>query len=839
MQSFDKVYSGIASLDLLLDHIRIGDNVVFQVSSLDDYSVFVDRFAERAKRDGNRLVYIRFARHRPLIPAYGALTYTLDPDEGFESFTTQVHNIITSEGRGVYYVFDCLSDLQGAWAADLMMGNFFCVICPYLFRMDTVAFFPLMRGDHSFDTLERIRETTQLFLDIYSSGELIYIHPTKVWNRYSPTMFMPHAAERLTLRFMALTNAASVSRFYSVVPPPGSSQALDNWERYFQSYAAGAGSGDDDRRVCRMMMTSDPRAAALFDAFFTRRDYLTVKSRLIGTGRIGGKACGMLLARCIIARELPELAGRTEPHDSFFIGDHVFYTFLVFNGLWDLRVAQKSEEGYYSLAPELAEGIMRGSFPDWIRAMFRRMLEYFGQSPIIVRSSSLLEDGFGNAFAGKYESVFCANQGDPQQRMDAFEAAVKTVYASTMDRSALEYRAGRGLRERDEQMSVLVQRVSGSVVGSCFYPSAAGVGYSYDPYNWNRSLDPGRGLLRMVCGLGTRAVDRTGTDYPRLVHIGRPSQSTLVTADEKVRFSQHYADVLDLPNNRLSAISVEELVAAAPEWYGRYIAEFDGIHYATCRGFTENRDFLDDMEKILTVLQRRYGCPVDIEYTVNLSESGEYMICLVQCRPLVTLDSRSAAVAIPSTPDGDILFDTRNTSMGVSQTRRIEQVVLVDAQAYKNTPYRSKSEVSGMISRLNDRNRAEGKSSILICPGRIGTSSPDLGVPLRFSDISRFCAIVEYDDAKHGFQPELSFGSHMFQDLVESGIFYSALFSSGAEASVFNPGRLEKYRLSESESCPERLRGIVSVFDVSDAGLTLYHDMVEGRSLCAFGAKPE
>lgn len=672
MESFEKISSGIPSLDALLDYIRIGDNVVFQVSSLEDYSVFVAKFVEQAKCDGRSLVYVRFAQHPPLVSAGDAVTFTLNPDEGFESFTTRVHNIVTGEGRGVFYIFDCLSELQGAWAADLMMGNFFCVTCPYLFKMDTVAFFPLMRGDHSFDTLARIRETTQIFLDVYSAGELLYIHPIKVWNRYSPTMFMPHVSDRRALRFSALTDAVGVSHFYSVVPVPGSGQDFDSWTRYFQDYAAGPSDGARDRRTCRMMLTMDARIAAMLDASFSREDYLEVKARMIGTGRIGGKACGMLLARKILARELPGLAGRTEPHDSFFIGDHVFYTFLVYNGLWDLRVAQKSGEGYYALAGELAEGIMRGNFPDAVRAMFRRTLEYFGQSPIIIRSSSLLEDGFGNAFAGKYESVFCVNQGNPQQRLAAFESAVKTVYASTMDRSALEYRARRGLQEQDEQMSILVQRVSGSVVGKYFYPSTAGVGYSYDPYNWNRSIDPGRGMLRMVCGLGTRAVDRTDMDYPRLVHIGKPAQSTLVTADEKVQFSQHYADVLDLTVNQVITVSIDTLVGAAPAWYGRYVAEYDRTYYATCRGFTENPDFLSDMENILAILQRAYGCPVDIEYTANLSSTGEYVICLLQCRPLVTLGSQAAVMDMPSPADADLLFEAHNTSMGVSLTRKIE-----------------------------------------------------------------------------------------------------------------------------------------------------------------------
>lgn len=110
------------------------------------------------------------------------------PSEGFEAFTMNVRRRIKAEGRDAFYVFDCLSDLQAAWATDLMMGNFFKVTCPYLFELNTVAYFPLLRGQHSFDAVARIQETTQLLLDVYTDSESLYINPLKVWNRYSPNM---------------------------------------------------------------------------------------------------------------------------------------------------------------------------------------------------------------------------------------------------------------------------------------------------------------------------------------------------------------------------------------------------------------------------------------------------------------------------------------------------------------------------------------------------------------------------------------------------------------------------------------------------------------------------
>ena len=193
MAAFERVRSGMEGLDGALDSIRLGDNVVWQVSSVDEYRRVAIPFARQALADGRRLVYVRFAAHPPILAEDPRVeTHELDPALGFESFTGEVHRIIAEAGREAFYVFDCLSGLQTAWSADLMMGNFFVVTCPYLFELDTVAFFCLLRREHSYATVARIRETTQILIDLHTDAETLYAHPLKVWKRYSPTMFLPH-----------------------------------------------------------------------------------------------------------------------------------------------------------------------------------------------------------------------------------------------------------------------------------------------------------------------------------------------------------------------------------------------------------------------------------------------------------------------------------------------------------------------------------------------------------------------------------------------------------------------------------------------------------------------
>ncbi len=237
MAAFDRVKSGIPEMDRVLDNIRLGDNVVWRVSSLEEFHLFLDPYLEQAIQDGRQIIYIRFASHPPLTEGHPEIkTVHIELSHRFETFTVEIHSVIAREGRNAFYVFDCLSELQTAWSTDLMMGNFFRVTCPFLFILDTVAFFPLIRGKHSFQAIAKIRDTTQLFLDVYSEGQSVYVRPDKVWNRYSETMFLPHLYEPGSGAFHPLLDGVQSSRFYQVLnrhQRPGEEQNRDAWDRFF------------------------------------------------------------------------------------------------------------------------------------------------------------------------------------------------------------------------------------------------------------------------------------------------------------------------------------------------------------------------------------------------------------------------------------------------------------------------------------------------------------------------------------------------------------------------------------------------------------------------------
>jgi len=824
----------------------LGDNVVWQVQSITDYLEVVRPYIAQSKKDGRRLVYFRFGNHPPLAADDEfSIVYKVDASVGFESFATKIHDIIEKEGLKAFYVFDCLSDLLEFWYSDLMIGNFFRVTCPFLYVLDTVAYFALIRGVHTHNTIARIRSTTQLLLDLYSVDEKLYVHPLKVWERYSPTMFFPHLIDGE--KAISITSSADAAALFG---GRQGRQARDYWEVTLErAYAALDQNEETQSKIKKLliglMIGREARIVELANRYFTLRDILYIASREIGSGFIGGKSVGMLLGRKIIEKDAWDILKNCwEPHDSWYLGSDIFYTYIVQNGWWELRCKQKTPEGYFTLAPELQEKLLNGKFPEMIREQFFQMLEYYGQSPIIVRSSSLLEDNFGNAFAGKYESVFCANQGSPEERFEAFEQAVRTVYASAMSGDALTYRQSRGLSGMDEQMAILVQRVSGDHYGEMFFPHIAGVGHSSNLYVWSRDMDPTAGMLRLVFGLGTRAVDRISGDYARLVPLDDPTKGPPVTYGDERKFSQHKADVLNLRENSHAEISVDTLWDLDLRTDKTTFFSVDSAMLARLRELgrpTVPTPQILDFKKllaetefpvisgaILSTIEKAYHYPVDIEFTANFNAKGNFKFNLLQCRPLQT-KGVGKAVNIPKPEKENIFFSSVGNFMGGNVRLPLDYVIFVKAKEYLALVERDKYQAARLIGMLNQK--LKGSNILLIGPGRWGTTTPSLGVPVHFSELCNMTVLCEVSYHQADLVPELSFGSHFFQDIVESGIFYAAIFEGEADV-VFNPEQILNRENALEELLPEE-KGWSQVIHLARTdGLVLYSDITSQEILC-------
>ena len=857
MPRSQRIESGLPGLDTALQNIRLGDSVLWQISKIDDYLTFVEPLADKAISLGKNIIYFRFAEHAPLLTERpGLRIIQLDPDLGFETFTVAVNKMIEQEHQGTYYIFDCLSELQSVWAADFMMRNFLMAICPSIKEYHCLAYMSIIRHKHSYSSTGQIREAASIYLNTMKGDAGTYVHPLKVANRHSATMFLPHLFKDAEGKVLVpLTDGIDSSEYYALLGPKGVSSSrrnLDNWDIFFMKaneakYQSPEKQQEIEEKLYRILIGRDKERARLFRENFRIQDYLNVNDRLIGSGSIGGKSAGMLIARKILDNQRPDLAAMLEPHDSYYIGSNVFYTYLISNNWWDLWLEHKSQEGYYLAARALKNQLAYGKFPELIRNNFKNMLDHFGQNPIIVRSSSFLEDGFGNAFAGKYESVFCVNIGTPEERYENFVRAVKEVYASALDESALVYRQKRGLDTIDEQMSILVQRVSGSIYQDIYMPGAAGVAYSSNSYAWHKDIDPNAGLVRIVAGLGTRAVERISSDYPRIASLDKPS----LTPGGKASFAQRNVDVLDLNDNSLQTVPLEEIAQKAPSWYQQLIIEHDreaenslresGVRreviYTTCDTILKNQALTETMKEMLSTIQENYRYPVDVEFTINFSESGDFRINLVQCRPLQAKGTGAHSITLPNPPKEHVFFRLFGGAMGGPVNLALDLVAMIDGKGYADLPYTMKYGVARAVEAINQYAKDTGKSLILIGPGRWGTSSPELGITARFAQLSNVSALCESSFESEDLMPELSFGSHFFQDLVESNIFYGAIFEKDCvqgKRSVYQPelfnGLPEIYM--KLPNALDAYKDLIRVYDASSIKLTLMSNSTSDDTIC-------
>ena len=768
--------SGLPALDRILKGMLPGDNVVWHLDALEDFVRLAPPFARAARAQGRPLVYFRFAEHPPLLPAgEGGLVHELRPGDGFEGFIARVHDVIDQTGHGAYYLFDSLSHLAESWHSDAMLGNFFVLTCPYLFDLETLTYFALQRGRQGPDALTPIQETTQIFLDVYRHGGRSYLRPLKTQHRYSPTISMLHAWEGE--RFEPVASSAVAAEVLTAVARGESAPA-----------AAAPAPESEFERLVRRQFVRDERLAGLLRRYLTLDDLREVGRRTIGTGRVGGKAVGMLLARAIVRRDAPRQFERLEPHDSFYVGSDVFYTYLVQNGVWWLRSRPATSELLLREANLARRRILSGAFPERVVARFGELIDYFGQSAFIVRSSSLLEDNYGNAFAGKYDSLFCANQGPPAQRLADFLAAARAIYASSLGERALRYRAARGLLDHDEQMALLIMRVSGTMFGRRFYPPVAGVGFSFNPYVWHPDIDPAAGVVRLVYGLGTRAVDRTDDDYTRLVALNAPLRRPESNFEEVRRFAQRRVDFIDLDANQVVSGRFDEIAPDASDLLPLDLLASEETpdprsRRPPARTLTFDRllsetPLVADLREILHALETAYGCPVDIEFTVNFLAREEYRLNLLQCRPLQVRGWDDVAAPRPEVAAEDVVFDARDAVVGHSRVLELDALVFVAPSAYAALPVADRHQVARALGRVNRafKSLPEGPGAIaFLGPGRWGTTSPSLGIPVNFSEINAAAALIEIVAMHDRLIPDASLGTHFLNDLVEMDILYAAL----------------------------------------------------------------
>jgi hypothetical protein len=540
---------------------------------------------------------------------------------------------------------------------------------------------------------------------------------------------------------------------------------------------------------------------------FTIADLQTIRCRRIGRGKIGGKAAGMMLAWKIL--NLPEsnqeldLKRHVVLPESYFIGADVFYDFIALNDLHYLNDQKyKSREEIEADYPHVREAFVGGEFPREIVDGLRKILDKIGSRPLIVRSSSLLEDNFGTSFAGKYDSFFCPNQGTPEENLETLLHAISKVYASVLSPDALFYRQQMGLLDYDERMAILLQEVQGERHGDFFLPTLAGVAFSHNPFRWTSKIRPEDGFLRLVWGLGTRAVDRVANDYPRMVALSHPDLRPEVDATKIRRYSQHLADVINLAENEFQTLTVTNLLSMdfpsarllvsidrgdylqAPMGYDPNLSPRDLV--LTFDGLLTKTSFVPLMKAILSAISERFDRHVDVEFTADIVPGypqPEFRVHLLQCRPQASRELGEAFEIPTAVIESDTLF-TADRLVPRGRVQRVGYAVFVDPEAYARISNETtRLQLARVVGQLNQI--LKKKSFILMGPGRWGSTNLELGVKVTYADIYNTAMLIEIGMSEGNSSPEVSYGTHFFQDLVEAEIYPLALYPDQGDA-VFN-----------------------------------------------------
>lgn len=567
---------------------------------------------------------------------------------------------------------------------------------------------------------------------------------------------------------------------------------------------------------------------------FTMADLRHIYEHRIGDGKIGGKAAGMLLAWKILQRCDPEVSECVTIPESFYLGTDMLYEFHRLNNL-ERFMNQKYRplDEIRSEYPKIVEAHLQGRFPKGVVSQLRDLLRDTGTRPLIVRSSSLLEDNFGHAFAGKYQSHFCPNQGTEEENLRALLDAIRRIYASALNPDALLYRKRHNLIDYDERMAVLIQPVTGHRYGRYFFPTVAGVGFSRNPFRWNAKIRREDGFLRVVWGMGTRAVDRVSDDYPRMIALSHPHLRPETTAQAVRQYAQHYADVIDLERNELQTVPVGKILDVDYP-YLRYIASELKEDYVqellstaglestddlviTFDRLVKDRNFTQLMRRVLDALQEAYETPVDIEFTVEITPNyphSDYTLNLLQCRPLSERIS-GEAISIPADlPKKEVLFRSYDL-IPDGKVKGVRYIIFVDPLQYrKNNDNTSRLEIGRAIGRLNKI--LENETFVIMGPGRWGSANLDLGVRVGYADIFNTKALIEMAVAGASGVPELSYGTHFFQDLVEGGI-YSLPLHLEQPRSYFNWDFFQNAPNALTRLCPSNaeLAETLKVIDIA------------------------
>ena len=513
----------------------------------------------------------------------------------------------------------------------------------------------------------------------------------------------------------------------------------------------------------------------------------------VGKGSLGGKARGLAFISTQL-KEYPELQKKFANIDiqvpkSFVISTEGFDSFIIGNNLQELATDDLSDR-------EIRRLFLAAQFPGWLQTdleLFVRHAAY----PLAVRSSSLLEDAQFQPFAGIYKTYMLPNSHpNPAIRLERLILAIKLVYASTYCQTPRSYVKSTYHRLEDEKMAVVIQKLTGTIYGNFFYPAFSGVAQSYNFYPISH-MKPEEGIVHVALGLGKTVVEgetslRFSPAYPQFL----PQFSTV---DDILKTSQRFFYVLkmkDSPQNldtdEIATLAKLDLEDAKDHPSVKHLAssysvqdhrirdgvQTDGYPVLTFANILKHRSFplAEILTDILEIGRKGMGCPVEIEFAVNLDPGGDQRpsFDLLQIRPM-GIRQQQMELEIKE-EDIAAAFFYSTTALGNGRNTEICDIVFVNPDTFD--PART-VDIATEIGRMNRQLVQQQRKYLLIGPGRWGSADRWLGIPVNWNDISGVGAMIE--TSIENFKADPSQGSHFFHNITSLGISYLTHSQNGRD----------------------------------------------------------
>jgi hypothetical protein len=527
----------------------------------------------------------------------------------------------------------------------------------------------------------------------------------------------------------------------------------------------------------------------------------------LGTGAIGGKATGLKNIQSILKEADFEYSPfEVQIPKMVVLRTSIFDEFMSGNELYDIALSDNSDE-YIGMA------FQKATLPFSILGELRRLVSDF-ETPIVVRSSSLMEDAKAEPFAGVYGTKMTPNnQVETDVRFNKLVEAIKFVYASTFFKNAKDYFTATRYDIESEKMAVIIQEVIGTKHGGRFYPELSGVIKSYNYYSTSGG-QPEDGIVHLAIGLGKEIVDGgvswsfTPADPLRSppfkstdallkntqlrfysVNIGEPPPYDPVSEKEFLHYQHINTAIKD---GTLQYLVSTYSIQSNRIWDG---PKGEGAKIANFKPLLKSEDFRIStlLKQLMHLCESAHNNPVEIEFAVRFSKDPKvrHLFAFLQVRPMNVSDE---VVNINDEEKNDSIVYSKMV-LGNGRVNHLRDMLVL-----KPTPFNPEntSRILKEISAFNEKMISSNTQYILYGHGRWGTTDEWAGIPVDWSQISGAKVIIE--SALEGTGQQMSQASHFFHNIAGFKVLYFSLPSKSAEDHFIKQDRIEQLeKIDESD----------------------------------------